>query len=145
MNPVDKVKITDLFQELRKAVNILHQLRRTPEEAFLASFEKIGSARYFFIVAIESAIDICNHIIAAQRLGQPKEYAEVFRVMGEAGIFPPDFVQELEEMARFRNLLVHVYARVDDRRVYELLETRLSDFERFESGIREYLAKIGDE
>lgn len=38
-------------------------------------------------------------------------------------------------MARFRNLLIHGYQQVDDRRVVENLRTRLDDFERFRTAI----------
>jgi hypothetical protein len=38
-------------------------------------------------------------------------------------------------MARFRNLLVHVYERVDDRGVVEILKTRLDDFDAFREQI----------
>jgi uncharacterized protein YutE (UPF0331/DUF86 family) len=36
-------------------------------------------------------------------------------------------------MARFRNLLIHGYLRVDDRRVVEILRTRLDDLDAFRS------------
>lgn len=142
MNPLDKARIAELFQEFRKAVGLLERLKETPEGEFLSNFEKHGSAKYFFIVAIEAAIDICNHTIAQERLGQPREYAEVFRVMGEAGVFPEDLVRQLEQMAKFRNLLVHLYGRVNDRRVYEILQTRLEDFERFEVSVQEFLRRF---
>lgn len=116
MNPVNKARITELFQEFRKAVGSLRKL--------------------------QVAIDICNHIIAEERLGQPREYAEVFRVMGEAGIFPEDLVRRLEQMAKFRNLLVHLYGEVDDRQVYEILQTRLGDFEQFEFAIQDFLRRF---
>lgn len=142
MNPLDKARIAELFQAFRQAVGFLERLREAPEGEFLSNFEKQGSAKYFFIIAIEAAIDICNHIIAEERLGQPREYAEVFRVIGEAGIFPEDLVRRLERMAKFRNLLVHLYGKVDDRRVYEILQTRLGDFEQFEFAIQDFLRRF---
>lgn len=39
-------------------------------------------------------------------------------------------------MARFRNLLVHLYSRVDDREVHRIIRDNLGDFD-------EYLASIG--
>ena len=149
VSPVDKAKTARLFQDFRKAVEVLKTLKETPEPEFLANIEKQGAAKYFFIVAIESAIDICNHIIAEHRWGQPTEYAEVFRVMGEAGVFPLPLVAELELMAKFRNLLVHVYGQVDDRRVYQILQTRLTDFDQLEACLQSYLraqeADAGDD
>lgn len=68
-------------------------------------------------MAIEASIDIGEHIIASEGLRSPTEYAEVFASLGEAGYLPADLVPALMDMARFRNLLVHEYVRVDDARV----------------------------
>jgi uncharacterized protein YutE (UPF0331/DUF86 family) len=37
----------------------------------------------------------------------------------------------MEQAARFRNVLVHQYADVDDARVVEILRARLDDLDRF--------------
>jgi uncharacterized protein YutE (UPF0331/DUF86 family) len=44
-------------------------------------------------------------------------------------------VETFQKMARFRNLLVHGYLRVDDERVIEILRTCLGDFDSFKSQI----------
>ena len=41
----------------------------------------------------------------------------------------------LQDMARFRNLLVHGYLNVDDERVVEILRTRLGDLETFRTSL----------
>ncbi|MDQ4130085.1 MAG: DUF86 domain-containing protein, partial [Actinomycetota bacterium] len=58
-------------------------------------------------------------------------YADVFAVLAEAGWLGPALAQALQDAARFRNLLVHGYARVDDRRVVEALPGRLADLAAF--------------
>ncbi len=130
-----------LFSELAEALNKLKQLAQTPEDVFLANFEKIDSAKYNFIVAIEAAIDICNHIIAEHNLGTPEEYSDVFRIMGETDVFDTPFVEKLVNMVKFRNLLVHVYWKVDEKRLYAILKKHLTDFEKFGEGIRKFLRK----
>ncbi len=52
-----------------------------------------------------------------------------------------DLLPTLLEMARFRNLIVHDYARIDDARVYGILKKRLSDFDAFAEAVRAYLEK----
>jgi len=61
--------------------------------------------------------------------------------MGEAGIFPPALARDLEQMTKFRNLLVHLYGRVEDRKVYEILQTRLGDFVKLEACIQSFLSR----
>lgn len=44
-------------------------------------------------------------------------------------------VLALRETARFRDLLVHSYVAVDDRRVVEILHTRVDDLQRFREAL----------
>jgi uncharacterized protein YutE (UPF0331/DUF86 family) len=46
---------------------------------------------------------------------------------------------QLVRLARFRNLLVHVYARVDDAQVYRVLQEDLGDFDRYLESVGRYL------
>ncbi len=118
------------------ALESLEDLRRTPRQTFFSDPHKISSAKYNFIVAIEGAIDLCNHVIAKNALRTPEDYADTFRVMAERGAFDADFTNALIQMARFRNRLVHIYWEVDNSELYSLLETRLDD-------IRAFLKKFG--
>ena len=51
--------------------------------------------------------------------------------MGETGLVPRGLVERLARAARLRNLLVHRYWVVDDRRVYEAVQVGLRDFEEY--------------
>lgn len=101
--------------------------------------DKIGSAKYHFIVAIESAIDICNHVISQNGYRAPEDYGDTFRILGEQGAFDKDFISDLKEMAKFRNRLIHLYWEVDDEQLHEILQLRLDDFKRFLNDIALFL------
>ncbi len=45
-------------------------------------------------------------------------------------------------MARFRNLLVHVYMVIDLGKVYEILTNNLSDLEKFAKFILDYIKNL---
>lgn len=128
LNP-DKVR--RLTGEFVRALERLRGLSAMPEETFVADADRVASAKYHFIIAIEAAIDLANHAIAQKRLRPPEDYADTFRVLGEAGVFEPDFTETLTRMARFRNRLIHIYWDVDDQEVYRILRERLGDLERF--------------
>ena len=84
---LDEEKITKLSSELFNALNRLHELAALTEDEFLSNPHYVASAKYFLIVAIEAAIDMCNHIISRNRLRVPEDYADTFRVMHEANFF----------------------------------------------------------
>jgi uncharacterized protein YutE (UPF0331/DUF86 family) len=102
-------KITTLASTLKKALYNLQQLQKLTKKEFLSDADKVASVKYNFIVAIEAAIDIASHIIAKNALRAPLDYADTFAVLAEAGCYSNDFAQELKDMARFRNRLVHLY------------------------------------
>ena len=129
-------KIARLVSEMRKAINRLKSLGTLDKESFLNDPDKIGSAKYNFVIAIEPAIDICNHIISQNGYRAPEDYADTFQVLGEQGVFDKDF---LKDMARFRNRLIHLYWEVDDEQVYEILQSRLDDFKTFLDRIAAFL------
>ena len=125
MPQFDQDKITKLVSELRTSVKRLRHLSEVPQKDFVADPDKIGSAKYHFIVAIESCIDMSNHVIARNGFRVPEDYGDTFKVMAEAGVLVKEFAQELRNMAKFRNRLVHLYWEVDDKQVHEILKTRL--------------------
>jgi uncharacterized protein YutE (UPF0331/DUF86 family) len=135
----DQEKMVRLVSELRMSVGRLRELAKLTQEDFLNDPDKIGSSKYHFIVAIESCIDMCNHVIARNGYRVPEDYADTFEVMAEAGAFDPDFSDDLRNMARFRNRLVHLYWQVDDKQVFELIRNRLNDFKKFLDSISRFL------
>jgi uncharacterized protein YutE (UPF0331/DUF86 family) len=61
---------------------------------------------------------VANHIIASERYRSPKDYADSFAVLEEKGIFQQQLGQNLMQMTKFRNRLVHLYGEIDDQFVY---------------------------
>ena len=59
--------------------------------------------------------------------------------MGEVGALAVDFSDELKNMAKFRNRLVHIYWEVEDQQLHEILETRLHDFKKFLDAMASFL------
>jgi uncharacterized protein YutE (UPF0331/DUF86 family) len=51
----------------------------------------------------------------------PEEYACCFVALEQAGLIPGDLSCRLQQMARLRNLLVHVYWKIDYGQVYDIL------------------------
>jgi len=138
-NVIDRHKILRMLQQQREYLKHLRPLAQMDVEQFVADPHSTGSAKYYFLVAIEVCIDMGNHIIAGKQFRSPTDYADIFRILGENGVIPQDFISTLEKMAGFRNLLVHVYMQVNDRQVHENLRTRLVDFERFQNYVLQFL------
>ena len=64
---------------------------------------------------------------------------DVFRILAAEQIVSRQLLEPLLSMARFRNLVVHDYAKIDDEIVYGILKKRLGDFDAYAETIRIYL------
>ncbi|MBW1778201.1 MAG: DUF86 domain-containing protein [Deltaproteobacteria bacterium] len=139
MHRFDQNKMVRLISEIRKSLERLRHLSELQEADFLNDPDKIASAKYHFIVAIEAGIDMCNHVISKNEMRIPEDYSDTFRVMEEQGAFDKNFADTLVKMAKFRNRLVHLYWEVDDKTVYRILKNHLDDFKRFLGSFADFL------
>ena len=135
----DQEKMVKLTSELRNSAQRLSALGKLSREEFTGDPDKVGSAKYHLIVAIEICIDICTHLISRNGYRVPEDYGDTFMVMSEAGALDPAFSEELKKMAKFRNRLVHLYWQVDDKQVHDILQNRLGDLKRFLDAIATFL------
>jgi len=71
---------------------------------------------------------------------QVEDYADILSKLGKHGILPSQFVSEIRGMVGFRNILVHRYAGVDLKQVYDVLQKRLEDFEKYIGYIQSYFS-----
>lgn len=134
-------KIRKITSEILVALENLEDLKRLSQTEFLSDQHKLSSAKYNFIVAIEGAVDLCNHIIAINGFRTPEDYFDTFKVMAEHGAFDPDFTQALIQMAKFRNRLVHIYWDIDNTEMYKIMQSRLQDIRQFLSELGTFLKK----
>ena len=99
----------------------------------------MNSAKYLLIVATEAALDICNHLVARRGGRSPEDYADCIAILGDIGVIDVDLRVRLTRMARFRNLLVHLYWKVDDAEVHRVIREDLGDLARYLAAVGEYL------
>jgi uncharacterized protein YutE (UPF0331/DUF86 family) len=121
--------------EIEESVERLERFAAISREAFLADQDALDIACYRLLVAIEAALTICYHISAKHLNRVPDEYAECFGLLGDAGIIPTSLAEHLQQMARFRNLLVHMYWKIDYWQVHKIICRNLGDLRSFASAI----------
>ena len=121
----------------------LRQYRKLTYEKFSQDRTISRAAERYFQLAIQAALDISAVVLAEEGVSIPEEYRDIFPRLGDIGVLPPEFAQKLVGMAKFRNVLVHLYLQVDPEKVYHYLQHDLGDLERFAQYIGEYLYQKG--
>lgn len=136
---LDISRIRAKVADIRESITILQNYAGYQEENFLNNQEAIRAARYTLIVAIEAATNIGNHFCSRLLGKAPNSYAETFLFLSEGGIISRELAIGLGKMTGLRNMLVHRYAIIDDRKILRFLRENLLDFEMFLSEISPYL------
>jgi uncharacterized protein YutE (UPF0331/DUF86 family) len=138
---VDRILIERILTDIRSGIQDL----MGAEDITWTTYRTDKRARRFvertLHILIEACIDVAQHIIADSKLREPTSYRDTFTVLAENDILLPSDLERFENMASFRNLLVHYYERVDDEIVYGIFKENLSDFDLFVCRIAEYLTK----
>ena len=132
---VDELRLRALLDRLGSEIEALRRLAARDRDDLLADDDLLAAVKYRFIIAIEVCIDVGRHVIASEGLRAPLDYADVFTVLGDASLLDRSTAADLRDTARFRNLLVHGYARVDDTRVVDILHERVGDLAAYRTAL----------
>ncbi len=134
-----KLNIEKIFKRLREMDEAMQQIEKfksVSREEFIENIEYRYIAYAGFIILTEAVIDICFHISAKKLKKVPTEYAECFEILEKNGLIDADVAHTLKTMARFRNLLVHGYGKVDFSKVYEYISNKMEIIKKFKETIK---------
>jgi uncharacterized protein YutE (UPF0331/DUF86 family) len=127
------------LNKLDAYLDILCGMHRYSLDDFLADPERYGSAERFLQLAIEALTDLGNHVIADLRLGTVDTYGDVAAILADKGYIDAELKDTWLKIVGFRNVLVHDYAELDRRVVYDVLTNRLGDLEQLRKVFAQFL------
>jgi uncharacterized protein YutE (UPF0331/DUF86 family) len=79
--------------------------------------------------AIQVLIDVGGHVVSRLGLGAPDSSHDILERLERIGRVPPGSAVRFGRMVAFRNRIVHLYDRVDDEYVYEIVTRHLDDLD----------------
>jgi uncharacterized protein YutE (UPF0331/DUF86 family) len=132
--------VTDPDLVLKKLARIetcVQELRRLADPAALESdVRQERFVEHTLQIAIQSAIDAAAHVVADERLGEPRTQRELFDLLQHGGWLPAELLGSMRAMCGFRNILVHGYDDVDLAVVRDVLAHGLEDLLAFVLALR---------
>lgn len=88
-------------------------------------------AERYLHLAVESALDIANHLIADAGLESPETYRDAFAILSRHGVVDEALGRRLQLWAGFRNVLVHAYLAIDHGLAWDAIAHDLVDLRQF--------------
>ena len=96
---------------------------------------------------IQSALDINRAFlkrvsgITTENNKAPKN-SETFILVGQYGLISPVLSKRMEKSGGFRNVLAHLYDEIIPEKVYEALQSALSDYPQYIAEVENYLNSL---
>lgn len=138
---VDGERIGARLDRLERLIEQLEEVRAAGEDAYLADERIRAMTERWLQLAVQACIDVGAQLIGELSAAAPADYAGVFRALADAGHLDVELSDRLARAAGLRNVLVHLYLELDDRRVFEALG-QLDDLRAF-AGAAQRLADTG--
>lgn len=132
-------------QDISDSLERLEKFKKVSKDEFLENKDSQDIVSYRLLVAIEAALNLCYHVSAKKLKKIPGEYGECFIILADAEIISRELSGELKKMARFRNMLVHRYWKIDYEMIYDIIRENLDDLRRFSKAITALLKTEGVE
>jgi uncharacterized protein YutE (UPF0331/DUF86 family) len=127
---VDPERLHRILRRVTDDVAVLHGYARKPAHDVRADAAALGHVKYLFVTALEGCVDAAQHVCASEGYGPPETNADAMRVLARHGLLTDDLADRMVSAVGFRNVLVHGYVEVEDRRVVSYLQ-ELGDIESF--------------
>lgn len=130
------------LERLKEQIIYLEKLKDEVESPgdLEKDYGKEALAERLFQVALEAVLDIGRMIISEENLERPSDNDAIFEILKKAKIISEDFSKRAFGMGRFRNILVHGYMIIDEKKVFENLQN-LNLFKEFAEFVAKYLEK----
>lgn len=140
---VDETRIVRLLQRVGEQLAHLERHAAEDRVALRGDDVRLSAVKYRFVTMLEAVLDVAHHLCASQAWGPPSANAEAVTTLGRHDVLDDALAQRIGAAVRFRNVLVHGYADVDDDLVVANLD-RLSDVRTFIQQLSHWLATQRD-
>ena len=137
---VDRTLILRKLSHLEDYYSQIHEYKDITLEQYAIDWKIQRIIERTLQMMIETCSDISGHIISDRKYRVPNSYAETFEVLHENNIISKVQANSLGKMAKFRNVVVHDYDRVDGEIVIGILKNNLTDFIKFKEAIIAFLS-----
>lgn len=133
---LDLKRIEAKIQFIKDNLVLLQELSAHSESEFVADKVKFYAGIHALQISTEAMLDVFTHIVARLHLGAPTNDRETLEIMLQKGLISQEHFQRYFQMNKFRNKVVHGYMDVDAKKVFQMLQENLGDFQSFFDDLR---------
>jgi uncharacterized protein YutE (UPF0331/DUF86 family) len=131
--------VINKIQSIQRCVRRAREEYQADSDGFATNYTRQDAALLNVLRACETAIDLANHVVRADKLGIPVSSADSFKLLQAERIVDARLAERMEKMVGFRNTVIHQYTAVDIRIVEAVIVRELDELLEFADRIRAHV------
>lgn len=140
---VDRSLLLRKLSDLSDLCGQMREYRGTTARRYAGDWKTQRIVERTLQMMVEICLDVANHVISDKGYRRPVGYADHFTVLHENKVLSGRLSARMEKMAKFRNLIVHNYDKIDAEIVVGILKKNISDFDAFKIAVVKFLKAQG--
>jgi len=127
---------------IEEHIQQLESLQITTFVEYLNNRTQRDLSRLYLQLIYQAGIDINQHILTEGFGLEIKNYSDTFVRMGLYGVIDSDLSNSLMESAKMRNVLVHLYDKIDYSTLFDSITETINEYSIYIEQISSYLETL---
>jgi len=139
---MDRAVIDQKLESLRRCLARIRSKQPFTPEQLASDFDLQDIVALNLTRAVQLAVDMAAHMVAALDLPAPSTMGESFECLAQARVIDPSLARQLKCAVGFRNVAVHNYSNVNWQTVHTIVDQHLQDFDAFAIAVLQHQDKL---
>ena len=126
------------LDKIRIGIKQLQAVHDISEEEFISNWMIHRATERNLQIIAQAIIDICTHLVAHNHWGTPETYSDAVRIVSQQNVIDDTLAENLIELVKLRNVIVHLYLEIDLKIVYESAKRVIKDSRIFIDAITKF-------
>lgn len=127
----DRSIIENKISAVKKYLLILRRYKKYSQQEIEENIDLRGAVERYLYLAVQATIDLAEAAISLKHFRKPTTMSDDFYILEEQGIIDLELGEQLIKMTGFRNIIAHEYEKLNYEIVFDILNNRLKDIEKF--------------
>jgi len=139
---MDEDRLNRLLTEIEDLNKKAEDLLSIPLENFLRDFKAIYALKMILVEMTEIILSIGLLILREGfKIREIEGYVWILRELVKRGVLSNEIGEDLEALVRLRNMIIHRYWEVDERRLYRESKESIGLIKKFIEEVKNYASK----
>ncbi|MEK6949174.1 MAG: DUF86 domain-containing protein [Nanoarchaeota archaeon] len=129
-------RVNDKIDEINEYLRELAEIVPTNFEDYKSSNLTRAACERYAEKIIEAVTDLAFLVIKIKKFKIPEDDTDAFNILLENKLIDNDLEKKLKDAKRMKNIISHLYGKVDDEIVFEAIKEQL------EKDVREFIRSV---